>query len=89
MTQDTKQVPLSARARLELSAMAYERWSKAYDATKATKALTWESSGRLCPKGEWPAYYAEMIKNVAHELNLAAQIREEICPYSPLLEQLS
>lgn len=86
MNEETRQVPLSARARLELASMAYGRWSTAYDAVKATKALTWESSGRFCPKGEWPSYHAEMTKNAEKELELAAVLKAEICPHSPLLE---
>jgi hypothetical protein len=86
MQPDTKSVPLSARARLELASMAYARWSVAYDKLKEVKFLTWEASGRFCPKGEWPLYHAEMLKNAEHELTLATQIKGEICPHSPLLE---
>lgn len=87
MTQDTKQVPLSAKARLELASMAYARWSTAYDAFKAAKSLTWESSGRFCPKGEWPLYHASMLGTAQAELDLAAALKAEICPHSPLVEQ--
>lgn len=88
MTQDTQPVPLTAKARLELASMAYVRWAKAYDAMKEVKALTWDSAGRFCPKGEWPLYHAAMVKTAQTELDLATALKDEICPHSPLMEQL-
>lgn len=89
MSEGIKQVPLSAKARLELASMAYGRWAKAYDALKEAKALTWESAGKFCPKEEWPLYHADMVKTAQAELDLTTALKAEICPHSPLMEQLS
>lgn len=85
---DTKQVPLSAETRLELASMAYARWSAAFDAHKAAKAETWESAGRFCPRDEWPLFHARRLNAARTELDKAARIKDEICPHSPLGEQM-
>jgi hypothetical protein len=78
-------VPLDAEARLELAAMAYSRWCKAYDYLKTIKAATWESQNKFCPKDEWPSYHAVQIQGAEAELKKAAAIKDAICPYSPLI----
>ena len=80
-------VPLDATARLELAAMVYARWSTAFNKVKEVKALTWELAGKFCPKAEWPKYKDSMLEAALLELGTAEQLKEQVCKYSPLLEQ--
>ena len=79
------QVDLDAEARNELAAMAYARWSTAFETLKAAKALSWESAGKFCPKAEWPQYHASMLDTADKEFALATRLKAAICPFSPLV----
>jgi hypothetical protein len=76
---------LDPKTRLEIASMVYSRWAAAFDAHKAVKAATWESAGKFCPKAEWPNYHAAQLQNAAQELELAAKLKADICPFSPLV----
>lgn len=78
-------IELDPTERLELASMAYNRWCIAFDALKTSKALTWESAGKFCPKNEWHLYHADMIKTAEKELTLAVKLKDAICRYSPLV----
>lgn len=80
------QVELDAEARLELAAMVYARWSRAWDSVKAVRAETWESTGRFCGKEDWPGFHAARTKQADEEMALAKRLREAICPYSPIVK---
>jgi hypothetical protein len=78
---------LDAKTRLEIASMVYNRWCKAYDEIKKVKALTWESTGKFCPKEEWPLYQKDMLENAEKELALALKLKDDVCKYSPLVTQ--
>jgi hypothetical protein len=78
-------VPLDAKARLEIASMVYSRWSLAFDSLKNTKALTWESQNRFCPKADWPFFHKSLIESAQKEFDLACKLKEDMCKYSPLV----
>jgi hypothetical protein len=75
---------LDAKTRLEIASMVYSRWCEAFDNLKKVKTQTWESTGKFCPKGDWPQYQASMLKHAERELELAEKLKADICPFSPL-----
>lgn len=79
------QIDLDPTERLEFASMAYSRWSDAFIALKAAKAATWESTGKTCPKGDWPLFHDANIKHAQKELDLATKLKDAICKYSPLI----
>lgn len=79
------QCELSAEARNELAAMAYARWSDAFENLKEIKAATWESMDRFCPKADWPSFKEAMRQTAEKEFDLASRLKAEICKYSPLV----
>lgn len=78
-------VPLNAEARLEIAGMVYSRWCKAHDAMKETQARTWEQNKQVCPKSDWPLFYAENVKYAEAELAKATRLKDAFCPFSPLV----
>lgn len=76
---------LSPKARLEIASMVYSRWSRAFDSLNNTKALTWESQHKFCPKADWPLFHKSMIEKAQKEFDLATELKNEICKYSPLV----
>ena len=78
---------LSPTTRLELAYMAYDRWSKAFDALKYTKTQTWEMNRQVCPKAEFPSCLALWIQTAQKELDKTTYIKDEICKYSPLVSK--
>ena len=85
MTPEIINVPLDATARLELALMAYNRWADAFEGLKIAKLASWESSGKFCPKTDWPLFKADNIKTAEIELNKAVSVKDQICKYSPLI----
>lgn len=79
------QIELSDTAILALAALAHDMWTKAYDSLKEVKALTWETSGKYCPKNEWPLYHATMLENGQKELDKWANIKQELTPAFAIL----
>ncbi len=80
-----KEVPLSAKARLEIASMVYSRWCNAFDALKAAEKETWESAGKFCPKDEWPQYHADRKQSALTDFSIASQLKNEMCKWSPLV----
>lgn len=79
------QCELSAEARNELAAMAYARWSDAFDILRKVKAMTWESEKKFCPKADWPNFHESMLASAQKEYDLTTRLKAEICKYSPLI----
>ena len=79
------QIELSDTAILALAALAHDMWSKAYDSLKHVKTMTWESSGKYCPKNEWPLYHASMLENGQKEMDKWAGIKQELAPAFSIL----
>jgi len=82
-------VPLSAIARTQLASMAYHRWCIAHDNLKKVKTETWETSGKFCPRGDFPASHKHRILHAQEECDIATALRDEICSYSPLMMSIS
>jgi hypothetical protein len=76
---------LDAFTRNELASMVYARWSSAFENLKKTKSLTWESTGKFCPRAEWPSYHETMLAGAQKELEYASRLKETVCKYSPLI----
>lgn len=72
------QIELSDTAVLALSGVAHEKWTKAYEVLKYVKTETWETSGKCCPKNEWPLYRAARLENAQKEFDKWAAIRAEL-----------
>ena len=79
------QLELSDTAILALASLAHDKWSKAYDSLKEAKALTWETSGKYCPKNEWFFYHTSMLENSQKEMDEWAGIKQELAPALSIL----
>jgi hypothetical protein len=77
---------LDAVTRNEIASMVYARWSIALESLKKVKGLTWMTCGKFCPQNEWPQYHANMIHSAETELETAVKLKNDICPFSPLIK---
>jgi hypothetical protein len=77
---------LDATTRNEIAAMVYTRWSKACDAIKQVKTATWEQNKVVCPKGDWEGQQKLMLEDAQKELDLAAKLKADICPFSLIIK---
>jgi hypothetical protein len=77
---------LDAETRNEIAAMCYARWSAAYDNWKHVKDMTWENNKHVCPKSDWPDFHASMLDNALKEFQLSEKLKQDICPFSPLIK---
>jgi len=78
-------IPLDADQRNDVASLVYSAWCKSFDAMKAAKGATWESSGKFCPKGEWPNYHKVQIEHAQKELDKLENLRNAVCPFSPIV----
>jgi hypothetical protein len=79
------QIELSATARLECANLIYGKWSEAFDTLKVAKNATWETSGKTCPKSDWPLFRAHNLEHAQKEFDKWSALKEEVCKYSPLV----